>query len=121
MAKMRIGVLSQHVQPEPLAPIPVAGDPVARDVEAVRRAVEHCNADHADAVLEMSRAFTGLSGIQKATMLSIDQYGFDVLCETDVGPKRSRVQFQKAIDSPALLREVMMETTQRARDKLAPN
>ena len=60
----------------------VAADPVVADIEAVKRAVEHCNADHADAVLEMSRAFTGLSGIQKAVMLSNDQYGFDVLCET---------------------------------------
>ena len=97
----------------------VAADPVVADIEAVKRAVEHCNADHADAVLEMSRAFTGLSGIQKAVMLSIDQYGFDVLCETQAGPMRSRVLFQKAINSASLLREIMMETTLLARDKLA--
>ncbi|CAL1163615.1 unnamed protein product [Cladocopium goreaui] len=97
----------------------VAADPVVADIEAVKRAVEHCNADHADAVLEMSRAFTGLSGIQKAVMLSIDQYGFDVLCETRAGPMRGRVLFQKTINSASLLREIMMETTQLARDKLA--
>lgn len=82
----------------------VAADPVVADIEAV---------------LEMSRAFTGLSGIQKAVMLSIDQYGFDVLCETRAGRMRGRVLFQKAINSASLLREIMMETTQLARDKLA--
>ena len=62
-------------------------DNVKADVEAVRRAVEHCNADHADAVLDMSKAFTGLNHIEAATMLSIDRFGFDVLCKTRDGSR----------------------------------
>eukprot|EP00435_Cladocopium_sp_Y103_P011117 s5442_g2.t2 len=95
-AQRRLCALLGHVEASmvpcsaPLERRTVAADPVVADVEAVKRAVEHCNADHADAVLEMSRAFTGLSGIQKAVMLSIDQYGFDVLCETQAGPVQSR-------------------------------
>ena len=60
-------------------------DPVAADVDAAKAAVDHCNEDHADAVLDMARAFAGLPLAGKATMLSVDRYGFDVLCQMPDG------------------------------------
>jgi len=94
-------------------------DPIAADTQATKAAVEHCNADHADAVLEMAQAFSGLVDAKKATMLSLDRYGFDVLCEMPDGLRRSRVEFLERLDSPVALREAMVKTTQAARSALA--
>ena len=60
-------------------------DPVAADVSSAKSAVDHCNDDHADAVLDMAKAFAGLPLAGKATMLSVDRYGFDVLCQMPDG------------------------------------
>lgn len=97
-APARLRVLFSHVCPGSGPAQPASGalklasangpaDKVAADVEAVKRAVEHCNADHADAVLDMSKAFTGLTDIEAATMLSIDRLGFDVVCQTRAGSR----------------------------------
>ncbi|CAE7754178.1 GLUTRBP [Symbiodinium necroappetens] len=96
-------------------------DPVAADVHSAKSAVDHCNDDHADAVLDMAKAFAGLPLAGKATMLSVDRYGFDVLCQMPDGLRRSRVEFAKRLDSAADLREAMMSTTQSAREKLPKN
>ncbi|CAE7217255.1 unnamed protein product [Symbiodinium natans] len=93
-------------------------DPVAADADAVKNAVEHCNEDHADAVLDMAKAFAGLPSAAKATMLSVDRYGFDVLCQMPDGLRRSRVEFPQRLNGSADLREAMMKTTQLAREKL---
>lgn len=94
-------------------------DPVAIDTAAATAAVEHCNADHADAVLEMAQALSGLHEAKKATMLTVDRYGFDVLCEMPDGLRRSRVEFSQRLDSGDSLRKAMVDTTQRARRLLA--
>ena len=87
-------------------------DPVAADVEAVRHAVEHCNADHADAVLDMSRAFTGLKDIETATMLSIDRFGFNVLCQTKLGPRQGSDLSRSTNPGSAALSSPSPSTTQ---------
>mmetsp|Transcript_59207 Transcript_59207/g.131952 ORF Transcript_59207/g.131952 Transcript_59207/m.131952 type:complete len:322 (-) Transcript_59207:157-1122(-) len=94
-------------------------DPVAANAEAAKHAVEHCNEDHADAVLDMARAFAGLPEAQRATMLSVDRYGFDVLCQMPDGLRRSRVEFPARLNSAADLREAMVKTTGMAKEKLA--
>jgi len=93
-------------------------DPIAADAETAQAAVDHCNADHADAVLEMARAFSGLNAAQGATMLSVDRYGFDVLCQMPDGLRRSRVQFSRKLDQGDSLRHAMSETTKQARELL---
>ena len=103
-------------------------DPVAMDADSAKHAVEHCNEDHADAVLDMAKSFAGLPLAVKATMLSVDRYGFDVLCQMPDGfrprsccqfgagllfqqakrtsvVRRSRVEFPRRLDSSAELRE----------------
>ena len=81
-------------------------------------AVQHCNADHAPAVLLMAQKLTGLGDhVSEATMLSVDRYGFDVLCVTPDGKRRSRVAFSTPLDdgSSESLREAMVAETKRAR------
>lgn len=96
-------------------------DPIAADGEAARAAVQHCNADHADAVLEMARALSGLREAQSATMLSVDRYGFDVLCQMLDGLRRSRVEFRRRLERGDSLREAIVKATQHARSVLADN
>jgi putative heme iron utilization protein len=94
-------------------------DPIAADMAGAADAVDHCNKDHADAVLQMAQAFSGLEEAEEATMLSVDRYGFDVLCSMPDGLRRSRVEFSQRLEAGGSLRVAMMDTTQRARDVLA--
>ena len=74
-------------------------DPVATDVEAVAYAIEHMNEDHKDATLMMTQVLAGLPEALDASVLSFDRYGFDVLAQTEEGPRRTRVGFAEALSA----------------------
>lgn len=81
-------------------------------------AVAHMNADHADAVLLMTQAFAGLPEATKATILSLDRYGFDVLAELPDGLRRSRVGFKSRLDTAEDIRPAVVGLTNEARQRL---
>ncbi len=83
-----------------------------------RGAVEHMNKDHAHDVLAMSRAFAGLPLAKQATLLAIDRYGLDVLCEMPDGSRRSRVAFPTRLDRPEQIKDAVISLTMSARAKL---
>ena len=95
---------------------------VAADADIVanssRDAVEHMNADHAEAVLTMARAFAGLPTATSATMLGLDRYGFDVLAEMPDGKRRSRVAFDPPLDDAGAIRARVVALVSKARGKL---
>lgn len=72
-------------------------DPIAADAAAVASAVEHMNADHAEATLLMVQKLGGLPDALEASVLSFDRYGFDVLAETAEGPRRTRIGFPEPL------------------------
>ena len=95
-------------------------DPVTTGGHA-EDAIRHCNEDHADAMVLICRAFSGLGdGVGSATMLSLDRYGFDVLCDMPDGKRRSRVAFSEVLTAgdSTTLRMAMVDMTQRARAHL---
>lgn len=86
-------------------------DPLA---QSARHVLDHMNHDHAEAVALYCRAFKGVSA-RTASMVSIDQFGFDVECRSP--DLRLRFDF----DEPATadtIRERAVEMARRARDLL---
>jgi putative heme iron utilization protein len=83
-----------------------------------RGAVDHMNKDHAHDVLAMSRAFASLPLAKQATLLAIDRYGLDVLCEMPDGSRRSRVAFATRLDRPEQIKDAVVSLTKAARTKL---
>ena len=66
----------------------------------------------------MAQKLTGLGDqVVEAAMLSIDRYGFDVLCVMPDGQRRSRVAFSAPLEdgSSHSLRKAVVAETKRAR------
>lgn len=90
-------------QPDPVQPI-AAG------------AIEHLNADHADALAAMARTLGGYPDTTAATCTGVDRYGLDLKVVTDRGVAYPRVGFAERLDSPDQLRAATVELTRRARE-----
>ena len=88
-----------------------------KELEAIEpSAVEHMNADHADAVNILARAFGGVgSGDWRLT--GIDAEGFDLI-GNDTG---LRILFPKPLTNAGDLRSVLADMTAEARGRLADN
>jgi heme oxygenase (biliverdin-IX-beta and delta-forming) len=89
-----------------------APDPVA---PAAARAITHLNADHADALAAMSRAFGGYPDTETAVCTGIDRYGLDMRVNTPRGVAYARVGFPKRLDSPDQLRSTTAELARLAK------
>ena len=97
-----------------------AADYAAADPDPIRphaaSAVEHLNADHADALTAMARTLGGYPDTESAVCTGIDRYGLDIRVETPRGaPAYTRVGFGGALDSFDELRAATVELTRRAR------
>ena len=90
-------------QPDPVQPI-AAG------------AIEHLNADHADALAAMARTLGGYPDTTAATCTGVDRYGLDLKVTTERGVAYPRVGFAERLDSPDQLRAATVELTRRARE-----
>lgn len=88
-------------EPDPLAPY-AAG------------IIEHMNADHADALRQITRHFASLDA-EEATMVSCDRLGFVVRVRTAEGMKGARIQFPEPVTSREQARKVMVAMTKQAR------
>ena len=92
-----------HGKPDPLA-----------DVAA--EIIQHMNADHADALKLLARAFVGIES-QEAAMTSVDRLGFHLRLKTPDGMRDIRIAFSREVGSPADARSVLVEMVAQARQK----
>ena len=76
--------------------------------------VQHMNADHADALTLLTKAFAGIEA-QEAVMTSADRLGFHVRLKTQEGMRGARIAFLREVRSPAEARDVLVEMTGQAR------
>ncbi len=83
---------------------------------AARGILDHMNADHADALVLLSRTHAGLEA-ESATMTSVDRLGFHVRVQTAAGVKGSRIPFIREVMTPGEARTVLVEMVQQARQR----
>lgn len=88
-----------------------APDPVS---PASAGAVAHLNADHADALAAMVRAFGGHPEADAAVCTDIDRYGLDLQAHTPHGEVFARVAFPARLDSATQLRSATAELARAA-------
>lgn len=88
-----------------------APDPVA---PAAARAVAHLNADHADALAAMARAFGGYPDTDTAVCIGVDRYGLDLRVHTARGIGYARVGFPDRLDSADELRSATAQLARAA-------
>ena len=83
-------------------------------VEGEAGAVDHLNADHADAVRLLA---TGLAGAAEGAwrVSGIDPEGIDLAC----GDRTARIGFPERVTTPGALRRVLVDWTARARETAA--
>jgi putative heme iron utilization protein len=86
-------------------------DPLAPHAAGI---IEHMNADHADALRQITRHFANLDA-EQSTMLSVDRLGFAVRARTAEGMKGARIQFPEPVTSREQARKVMVAMTKQAR------
>lgn len=91
-------------------------DPIAR---AERGIVDHMNEDHADALLLYCHAFSRATDAEKATMTSIDRYGFEMTAFGPFGQGPVRLAFARPITSAKEAREALVAMVGQARTALA--
>lgn len=89
-------------EPDPIAP-------------AAAGAIEHLNADHADALIEMARALGGYPDADAAVCTGVDRYGLDLKVDTPRGMAYTRVGFGGRLNSVDELRSATVELVRRAR------
>jgi heme oxygenase (biliverdin-IX-beta and delta-forming) len=92
-----------------------ASDPVSRGAAG---AIEHLNADHADALLEMAQGLGGLPEATAARCLDADSTGLDLVAETPAGEVAVRVDYEEPIAEPGELRKATVKLAHRARAAL---
>jgi putative heme iron utilization protein len=86
-------------------------DPLADSAIGI---IQHMNADHADALILLAKAFAGIEA-QEAPMTSVDRLGFHVRLKTQDGANGARIAWLREVSNPAEARDVLVEMTERAR------
>jgi putative heme iron utilization protein len=87
-------------------------DPV---VPRAAGAIEHLNADHADALLDMARTLGGYPDATAATCTGADRYGLDLRLETERGMAYTRIGYRTPLNSFDELRSATVELARLAR------
>lgn len=88
-----------------------SADPLA---EAAAQIIGHMNADHAEALREITRHFGELDA-EEATMVACDRLGFVVRARTAEGMKGVRIAFPEEVRSAADARRVLVAMVKSAR------
>jgi len=68
-------------------------DPLADSAMGI---IQHMNADHADALVLLAKAFAGIE-VQEATMTSVDRLGFHLRLKTQDGARGARIAFVREV------------------------
>jgi heme iron utilization protein len=90
-------------------PDPLAGEPAAG-------VIEHMNADHADALVLMARAFGGRPGTTSAVLTAVDRYGFDLVAQGPEGRGALRLGFTTPVAEPGEVRREFVRLVHKARE-----
>lgn len=90
-----------------------APDPVSPHAAG---AIEHLNADHADALAAMARVLGGYPDATAAQCERADRYGLDLRVTTPRGIARTRVGYEQRIDAIDELRAATVTLARRARE-----
>lgn len=88
-------------------------DPLAEISQGV---IEHMNADHAHNLLDYAHAFTDATWAQRATMVRLDQHGFDMRVANDERSMEVRVGFSEPKTTSEQIHEAMVRLAREARD-----
>ena len=96
-------------------------DPLAPSAAGI---LEHMNADHADALLLLARAFGGAdtpeeAGLDEAGMTGIDRLGFRLRVRSGERWQSLRIPFPESIETPGAAREALVSMVREARGALA--
>lgn len=86
-------------------------DPLANSAAEILR---HMNADHADSLLLLARAFAGVEA-SEAKMTAVDRLGFHLRLRTGERARGVRIAFAREARSPQEARAVLVEMVQFAR------
>jgi putative heme iron utilization protein len=86
-------------------------DPLA---DAREEIIQHMNADHGDALVQLAKKFAGVES-QEATMTAVDRLGFHVRLKTLDGLRGARIAFLREVRNSAETRKVLVEMVQQAR------
>lgn len=78
-------------------------------------AIEHLNADHADALAEAARALGGYPDTVEAVCTGVDRYGLDLKVNTPRGTAYTRTGFGRRLNSFDELRSATVDLVHRAR------
>jgi putative heme iron utilization protein len=87
-------------------------DPVATFAAG---AVEHLNADHADALLLMAQTLAGRGSVTTATAVGIDRLGLELVAVGPDGPGRIRLAFAEPAATPDAIRAATVTLAKAAR------
>jgi heme iron utilization protein len=79
-------------------------------------AIEHLNADHADACLLMAQHLGQRPDATTAVVTGIDRYGLDLVATGPGGPGRVRLGFDEPVATPDAIRGATVTLTRRARE-----
>lgn len=78
------------------------------------RSVAHLNADHAEDLVAMARAFGGYPDTESALCTGVDRYGLDLRVRTGRDEVRARVAFPAPLESADQLRSTTAELARAA-------
>ncbi|MGD0909318.1 MAG: DUF2470 domain-containing protein [Candidatus Acidiferrales bacterium] len=86
-------------------------DPLADSANGI---IEHMNADHKSALIDLARAFAGIEA-DEAMMTAVDRLGFQVRLKTSNGMRGARIAFLREVTSPMEARTVLVEMVKQSR------
>lgn len=92
-------------------------DPIAKNVQATARIIEHMNSDHADACVSLANAFAVPSLASKVSvsqLVSLDRLGMDFLVESADGKRLVRVPFTEPLSESGQVKDMVIKMTQEA-------
>jgi putative heme iron utilization protein len=87
-------------------------DPLAPHAAAI---VEHMNADHAEAMAALCRAFSRARQAESVVMTGIDRYGFEMSVATAAGRRPVRLAFPELVATPDQARRALIALVAEAR------
>ncbi|NRA36275.1 MAG: DUF2470 domain-containing protein [Polyangiaceae bacterium] len=90
-------------------------DPLADRAAGI---ISHMNADHAETMVTMCRAFSRATDTISATMTGVDRYGFEMSATTAAGPRPIRLAFPEAVASSDETRKAIVAMYRRAQEKI---
>lgn len=85
---------------------------------AVRRAIDHMNADHRDSLIEMAWALAGYDWATDVDLTALDRDGLDIAARGAGREESARIPFDAPLAGAGELRGAVVALTLRARELL---